>query len=289
MEGQLQLNEIRKAQRELTDAFSFRRTINVDQDEEAFTTTVTSPRADDPMMMMMMTNTNTMAAAGEGTVAAADGSLLSTTTGKKKIRRRVRKAVEPAETTTSVPDTLEMPSDESEMMLMMGQGITTTTMEAEALDGAESPPLMSSDNTATKDEPEISPEEQAIIDREFDQYTLTEPSWYNDDNGDTIAADLGGTSRFQEQLNGSWNDRILANQDKLEPLAAVMQKIALLQEEKAAAEARLQEEFQRREQLEQDYYEKQKELLEEAVVQIQSQAYAGTMVSTGTRSGSSEE
>jgi Sec-independent protein translocase protein TatA len=44
MESQLQLEEIRKAQRELNDAFSFRRSINVDQDEDAFTTTVTSPR-----------------------------------------------------------------------------------------------------------------------------------------------------------------------------------------------------------------------------------------------------
>jgi Sec-independent protein translocase protein TatA len=44
MESQLELDEIRKAQRELNDAFSFRRSINVDQDEEAFTTTTTSEK-----------------------------------------------------------------------------------------------------------------------------------------------------------------------------------------------------------------------------------------------------
>ena len=36
MESTLQLEEIRKAQRELNDAFSFRRTINVDADTFSF-------------------------------------------------------------------------------------------------------------------------------------------------------------------------------------------------------------------------------------------------------------
>ena len=38
MESQLQLDDIRKAQRELNDAFSFRRTINVDDEGDAFST-----------------------------------------------------------------------------------------------------------------------------------------------------------------------------------------------------------------------------------------------------------
>ena len=44
LESQLQLEEIRKAQRELTDAFSFRRSINVDEDTEAFEVNAQSPR-----------------------------------------------------------------------------------------------------------------------------------------------------------------------------------------------------------------------------------------------------
>ena len=98
---------------------------------------------------------------------------------------------------------------------------------------------------------------------------------------------MSAAARFQQQLSGTWNNQVLANEDKLEPLAAVMQKIALLQEEKAAAEARLQEEFQRREQLEQEFYDKQKLLLEEAAVQIQSQAFAG-MVGSGVEAMKNE-
>ena len=44
MESQLQLEELRKAQRELNDAFSFRRSINTDETGDAFSTTATTPR-----------------------------------------------------------------------------------------------------------------------------------------------------------------------------------------------------------------------------------------------------
>eukprot|EP00980_Cylindrotheca_fusiformis_P031772 scaffold26938_cov113-Cylindrotheca_fusiformis.AAC.1 len=44
MESQLQLEEIRKAQRELNDAFSFRRSINVEEDSNPFEVNAQSPR-----------------------------------------------------------------------------------------------------------------------------------------------------------------------------------------------------------------------------------------------------
>ena len=67
MESQLQLDELRKAQQELTDAFSFRRSINVDQEAEAFATVEPSvEKKSEP------------AAA----VAAAEGA------PKKKVKRR---------------------------------------------------------------------------------------------------------------------------------------------------------------------------------------------------------
>ena len=47
MESQLQLEELRKAQRELNDAFSFRRSINTDETSDAFSTTATTPRPDE--------------------------------------------------------------------------------------------------------------------------------------------------------------------------------------------------------------------------------------------------
>ena len=79
MEGQLQVEEIRKAQRDLNDAFSFRRSINVDQEEEAFTTTVLSEKV--------------------GTEVGAEPIVKSEADGvngggkKKKIRRRKKQVV----------------------------------------------------------------------------------------------------------------------------------------------------------------------------------------------------
>ena len=263
MEDQLQLNEIRKAQQELTDAFSFRRTINVDQEEEAFATTVDSPRGETP----------------------AAAAVASSSSGKKIIRRRAKKK-EPEDST--VPD-LEMPMDESVM------AAADENVAASVLASVSEPALAS-------DEPELTPEELAIIDQEFEQYTSSPlpsssssessssaSSWFQDEGvaDKNDESDLSAAARFQQQLSGTWNNQVLANEDKLEPLAAVMQKIALLQEEKAAAEARLQEEFQRREQLEQEFYDKQKVLLEEAAVQIQSQAFAG-MVGSGVEAMKNE-
>lgn len=72
LESQLEIEEIRKAQRELTDAFSFRRTINVDDEEEAFSTKAT------------------IASTEESSETAAP---LSEGGKKKKIHRRVKKKV----------------------------------------------------------------------------------------------------------------------------------------------------------------------------------------------------
>ncbi|GKY98024.1 hypothetical protein MPSEU_000760500 [Mayamaea pseudoterrestris] len=281
MEDQLQINEIRKAQQELTDAFSFRRTINVDQEEDAFSTTVTSPRGESPVEA----------------VAAVGAS------GKKIVRRKAKRKVllEEEENSSSeldgrVPD-LEMP-----MASSAGENVAETVLASVSENiSAATPPVLGNDST-------LSPEEQAIIDQEFEQYTsgtgmsdasnpwlngngsestssssMTQLQQESDDNSDTAAA----TSRFQQQLNGNWNNQVLANQDKLEPLAVVMQQIALLQEEKLAAQTRLQQEFDRREQLEQDYYEQQKQLLEEAMRQVQAQVQ-NVNVSTGSSAAKSE-
>ena len=86
MESQLQLQDIRKAQQELTDAFSFRRSINVNDEAEAFSKEAVE---------------SVVAPAAAASVATASPSQ----SGSKKIRRRVKKRVTPAET---VPD-LEMP------------------------------------------------------------------------------------------------------------------------------------------------------------------------------------
>eukprot|EP00957_Ditylum_brightwellii_P173625 13218697-Ditylum_brightwellii.AAC.1 len=73
MEENLQVNELRKAQRELNDAFSFRRSINFDDAD--------APLAEQPSAAVEET------VAATTTVAAA----ATATTTKKKRRRRVKK------------------------------------------------------------------------------------------------------------------------------------------------------------------------------------------------------
>ena len=80
-------------------------------------------------------------------------------------------------------------------------------------------------------------------------------------------------SRFQQQLSESWNQKVMENEEKLAPLAMIMERLAILEEEKEAAERRLEDEFRERFQLEEDYYEKKRALLEETAAKVQEKAY----------------
>merc|ERR1712157_601858 len=84
-------------------------------------------------------------------------------------------------------------------------------------------------------------------------------------------------SRFQQQMSGDWNSQIMANSEKLEPLAEVMNLLAVLEEEKIAADKRLQEEFKAREVNEEKFYLEKRKALEEAAASVQAQAYAGNI------------
>ena len=79
--------------------------------------------------------------------------------------------------------------------------------------------------------------------------------------------------RFAKQLSGDWNAQILANEDKLSPLSKIMERLAILEEEKIAADKRLEEEFQLRTELEEKYYREKREMLEEAAAEVQADAY----------------
>jgi Sec-independent protein translocase protein TatA len=260
LESQLQLEDIRKAQRELNDAFSFRRSINTQADEEAFTTTVTTPR--EPTVQDEIAASVTVS---EATASAVEGGA-----PKRKIRRRVKKKAPPltSDSTGVIPD-LEMPLS------------TTTDSDATVNKYANRP----TDPFITT----YTPEEEAIIDQEFDAYTsmadgpagLSTASSSNNSSSSLFnetmsavdpAADASAQSRFQEQLSGNWNDQILANQDKLAPLAKVMEMLAVLEDEKIASTKRLEEEFRRRAELDEGYYQKQRKLLEEAASQVQTEA-----------------
>jgi len=295
MESQLQLEELRKAQRELNDAFSFRRSINTDDTGDAFSTTVDTPRPG--------TAQDNISAS----VVAGDDSTVNTTEGgtgpKKKIRRRVKRKVSPSTTTTTaesssgwmngnVPESLDMPSD----------GTSAVTSKVD--------PGQQSVNDKYANRPtdpfiQYTEEEQKLIDEEFDQYvsvsddknkesddwskeTMTDDKVNSEGSSlrsatTTVAAaaadpkmQASATSRFQQQLSGSWNEQIMANQGQLEPLAKVMQLLASLEEEKIASTKRLEEEFRKRAEMEEEFYQKQRKVLEETAAQVQQQAAASS-------------
>jgi ribosomal protein L12E/L44/L45/RPP1/RPP2 len=288
MESQLQLEDLRKAQRELTDAFSFRRSINVD-DTEAFATNVATPRVGKSIGNIEEVASEVAAAgAGAATVAAAGGSAAPTKKKKKYRRRKVVKEEEPVEEESSddIPDySGEIPD--------LDMNSAFPDLPADPVT-AEAP---SSDVGSSSSE--LTPEEEAVIEQEFGKYTMTDPNpmseWYDNtmatsakdfDDSDIAAAEdtpapaleestAEAQSRFQQQLSGTWNDNVLANQDKLSPLASVMELLAVLEQEKNEADKQMEEEFRQRAELKEVYYKKQRSVLEKAATQIQQEAYVG--------------
>ena len=269
MESTLQLEEIRKAQRELNDAFSFRRTINVDADSDAFSVQAGSAQKAEAERLAAVAATSATMTVGS--------NFTSTQQPSKKIRRRIRKKEEEP----IVPDIPSM----SEYNMQSSNSILNNVPDLEM-------PTSDSD------------EEAAIIEEEFNQYVLNPMTssfddWDNWDgmnrtgvdtdsqtvtNTDAIrnvttaaivdpATKLAEQTRFQQQLSGNWNSQILNAGDSLEPIALVMNKIALLEQEKKAALKRLDEEYAQRTAIEKNFYKEQRQLLEETARDVQSTAF----------------
>ena len=269
MESTLQLEEIRKAQRELNDAFSFRRTINVDADSDAFSVQAGSAQKAEAERLAAVAATSATMTVGS--------NFTSTQQPSKKIRRRIRKKEEEP----IVPDIPSM----SEYNMQSSNSILNNVPDLEM-------PTRDSD------------EEAAIIEEEFNQYVLNPmTSSFDDwDNWDSMnrtggetdsqtvtntdatrnvttaaivdpATKLAEQTRFQQQLSGNWNSQILNAGDSLEPIALVMNKIALLEQEKKAALKRLDEEYAQRTAIEEKFYKEQRQLLEETARDVQSTAF----------------
>ena len=113
-----------------------------------------------------------------------------------------------------------------------------------------------------------------------------EPDWFTaseeeiaskilDDTPSDPALEAYEKNRFQSQLSAEdWNAQIMANEDKLSPLSMVMQRLAILEEEKNAADRRLEEEYERRMANEDKYYLEKRRVLEDAIEDIQRGAFA---------------
>jgi Sec-independent protein translocase protein TatA len=300
MENQLELQELRKAQSELSNAFSFRRSINVDQDSEAFS----------EIPPISMTKEGGVAA----TAGGVTGTVATTTTGtassstedvvpiKKKKKRRVKKKVSsPVQESVEmgdIPDLDMSAAFQDEFMQGMGSSSSSsrkdeggdasfetlssrgeeTNMEdaaaklrkerMERLEAAQSSsrsleasPYSKSDWNGAS-ESDVASE---ILSKQLQPNTADETS---------LVVDTAAQSRFEAQLNGQWNQQIMANEEKLSPLAQVMERLAILEEERLAANIRLDEEFARRAEIEEKFYREKRMVLEEAAAQISAEAYS---------------
>ena len=257
METQLELDELRKASRELNDAFSFRRSINIDEETEAFSTATDERKGIEPII-------STPAAGEEGS-----------TKKKKKIRRRKKKVVAAEEEqpiVNDIPD-LEMPTDsmlstedalkEAEEQARLEE---EAKLRAERMERLESGMANSEAGNKWFDDMPPAFEDSPAA----ETAAASTPAMATPDPA-VAAAEQG---RFAAQLSGNWNDQVVANEDKLSPLAKMMEKLALLEEEKQAADSRLEEEFRLRAELEEKYYREKREVLETAAAEVQVEAYA---------------
>lgn len=235
MEDQLNIQELRNAQKELNDAFSFRRSINVDS-ESNFDV---GPRYNDAEPMVVD--------GGSGVVV---GAATDATAKKKRKRKRVKKKTDP------------VPAEVNEAL-----AASSPVSDIPDLDMSTSFPEITDSAPDNFSETSLREERMARL----------------SDNSDLASEVLGETdpfastneqSRFESQLNGDWNQQILDNEDKLSPLATVMEKLAMLEEEKMAADRRLTEEYEKRAELEEFYYKEKRNVLESAAAQIQADAYS---------------
>jgi hypothetical protein len=241
MESQLQLEDLRKAQRELNDAFSFRRSINVDE-EVAFNEISTTSATE--------TTAAAAAASTETTSSATEGSA-DNPKKKKKKRVKKKKVVQPEMDNFEpnvLPD-LEMPPLDDTLIREEEERAVQHEEEEERMRRRERTKSLQSDTA------QLLPEEQ-------EQFGLPSTEQSPEEQ-----------ERFARQLSGNWNDMILANEDKLSPLSKIMERLAILEEEKKAADARLEEEFRLRTGVEEKYYREKRAILEEAAAEVQAKAY----------------
>jgi Sec-independent protein translocase protein TatA len=270
MENQLELDELRKAQTELNSAFGFRRSINVDQTADAFTSVPSSEDAN-------------VAAATATALGSSDSS--SDEPGaegkkKKRKRRRVKKKKAVVEEEPMMSGSGEIP--DLDMSAAFRDEITQEIQKA---------------STASSSSTITSPSESTLRQERMDRLTNgqptapsseTNPDWFSASESD-IASEVMGqqnqeqeitqptvadNNRFASQLSGDWNQQILDKGDELSPIGNIMDQIALLEDERNAATKRLEEEFRMRAEIDENFYREKREVLEVAAAEISTRAFA---------------
>lgn len=257
MENQLELDELRKAQSELNNAFNFRRSININEESDASTELPPSVAAAEDV-------------AGASAVNTVSQKATEGVTRKKRKRRRKKKTVTVSEDVNrDVPD-LDMSaafSDEIAEEIMKQDSSDVEESEEDLAARIREERLERLQNGApTK---ESNPDWASASDSDVEKELLGNPF----STVEVQAQSSAEQSRFAAQLSDNWNAGILENEDKLSPLAKVMDRLAILEKEKDAANARLVEEFRQRTELEEKYYREKRAVLEETAAEISSQVY----------------
>ena len=249
MEDTIQLDELRKAQRELNDAFSFRRSINVDDGDDPFLNKKVEGNIDP----------------NSGVVAAAESSSASTSNkGKKKKKRRRKKVKKPVQEEPSMQTNGKV---EDLSMSDAFESIEEQAAWEEEMTKIQQSRMERLEESGAADW--FTASEEAVTDEVLSQQSVA-------DEGPMLQNDVSKSdeqTRFASQLAGDWNERILANEEKLSPLSAIMDRLAILEEEKKAADLRLEEEFRLRGELEEKFYREKRSILEEAAAEVQADAY----------------
>mmetsp|Transcript_21135 Transcript_21135/g.31568 ORF Transcript_21135/g.31568 Transcript_21135/m.31568 type:complete len:434 (+) Transcript_21135:50-1351(+) len=265
MENQLELTELRKAQTELNNAFSFRRSINTDEAVDAFTENE----------LFTEKAAAAAAATASGAAAVAEGEAEGATAVKKKKRlvRRKKKKVVVEEEPAAVEE--ELSNLEREI-----------AMEYPDLDMLDEPPSADVQSKINEEDKLRAERMERLSGGGSSSSTAQEPDWFTASEEEIASEVLNTTpkdpaleayekNRFQSQLTAEdWNAQIMANEDKLSPLAMVMQRLAILEEEKNAADRRLEEEYERRMDNEDKFYLEKRRVLEEAIEDIQRDAFS---------------
>jgi len=285
MESQLQLEEIRKAQQELTDAFSFRRSINVEADSDPFEVNVQTPRGQDDVMTPPINEPEY----DMSTSATAGAAVAPKKKKMRRVKRKKKVAVEPTMTSEIPEESIETAKNN----VAFGTNVSSEQLAndvpseldiddelLEAENKAMERILNGSNDDLKEGEEETSKLAAEIREERIERLERAQ-SQVSESDDDTSS--LVEQSRFQQQMSGDWNQQVIANTDKLEPLAEVMNLLAVLEEEKIAADKRLQEEFKAREVNEENFYLEKRKVLEEAAAGVQTEAYAGN-IPTGTPS-----
>lgn len=285
MENQLELTEIRKAQAELTDAFSFRRSINTDEFNDPFDKTSFAENS--------AVGAASVVGAGGATAKASDGTQMQMEEGtapikkkKRLVRRKKKKVVEE----------IDVPSEESVVL--------SEYPDLDMLD-VEMPPPPTMDGAGDEAE-KLRKERLERLSGGADSEKSGEPDWFKASEEDIAsevlnqpapvdpALEVYQQQRFNSQLSADdWNSQVMANEDELAPLSMVMKRLAILEEEKTAADKRIEEEYEQRMNNEDKYYLEKRELLMETITDIQEGVYGSneaeeTAVKEGSESNATK-